>query len=203
MWSAQRWWTLADTAVGVPNGGKLPSNGMAFRTADGSSRSRPAMRSPACDHQSQTSMPLVQMFIFDVEYNFILLICWKTMVHKARGWHQMRMNLGEATYHHGWTFRHPEVDGSRCWRQEWHTHLHDFNLCIWNICVDMATISDQEAHQLTRSLRNQSWRVMVTLQGRGAVKPIFKSEQNKTAMVKMPKIPRWAPTLHQLDTYLI
>ncbi len=77
MWSAQRWWTLADTAVGVPNGGKLPPNGMAFRTADGSSRSRPAMRSPAYDHQSQTSVPLVQMFIFDVEYNFFLLICWR------------------------------------------------------------------------------------------------------------------------------
>lgn len=71
----------------------------------------------------------------------------------------------EDAYQHSRTFRHFKLNGPWGWGQKGHAHLHDFHLCIWHICVNMATIRHQKSHQFARSLCDQSWRIMVILHG--------------------------------------
>lgn len=160
--AAHRWWTLAATAVGGPRGGKLPSNGTAFFTADGSSNSRDATRSPGC---MQTSF-LMSLPLLDHETYISMNIeadypCLPSVVLQARN---KQRKLARKAYQHGGAFCQSALDCSRGWSHHWHAHFHDLDFSKWDICLYMAPISHQVSKQLAGRFSNESGGIMVILQ---------------------------------------
>jgi len=133
--AAHFWWTFPEIAVGGPRTGKLPWKGSAFLTAEGSSRSSLAMSSPA--------------YKIGDFFNF----CQNWLFHTS---------VLDIVYLHCLTFWQFKVDNSRSRWKKRHTHLHNLNLCIRCVSINMTTIQNQIPQQLAWCLRYQlGWIVII------------------------------------------